>query len=73
MGMCMAKMVALFLPVNRNTYIMGGRKLLFKKEKNSERKHARLVCRPKGRPPKRGSKTYQEYKEKVAIYSKPRP
>ena len=51
---------------------MGGRKLRLKREKNLERKAARLASRPKGRPPKRGTSRYHKYKEKVYLKENPK-
>ena len=46
---------------------MGRRKFRRKAEKNSERKQQKLVCKPKGRPPKKGTKKYLEYKQQVTL------
>lgn len=44
---------------------MGKRKLRLKVEKNEERKTAEYIIRPKGRPPKKGTKRYGDYKQRV--------
>lgn len=44
---------------------MGRRKLRLKVEKNQERRSAALVTRPRGRPPKKGTELFKNYKQRV--------